>query len=39
MFSFIKQLFIISLSFRKCLAIKSVLLNNEPCIIKTTVID
>ena len=39
MFSLIKQVFIVLLSFSKSLAIKCVSLNNEPCMIRPTLID
>ena len=39
MFWLIKQVFIALLSFSGFLATKYVSLNNEPCMIRTTVID
>ena len=39
MFSLIKQVFIVLLSFSKSLAIKCVSLNNEPCTIRPFLID
>ena len=39
MFSVIKQVFIILLSFSSSLATKCVSLNDEPCIVRSTIID
>ena len=39
MFSVIKQVFIILLSFSSFLATKCVSLNDEPCIVRSTIID
>ena len=39
MFSLIKQVFIVLLSFSEHLTTKCVSLNDEPCMIKPTVID
>ena len=39
MFSVIKQVFIILLSFSNSLATKCVSLNDEPCIVRSTIID
>ena len=39
MFSVIKQVFIILLSFSSSLATKYVSLNDEPCIVRSTIID
>ena len=39
MFGFIKQVFIVLLSFRGSLATKCISLNNEPCLTNTTIID
>ena len=39
MLSLIKQVFTALLSFSECLATKCMSLNNEPCMVRTTVID
>ena len=39
MFTLIKQVFIVLLSFSSSLASKCVLLNDEPCMIRPTLID
>ena len=39
MFSLVRQVFIILLSFDKFLTNKCVSLNHEPCMVKTTFID
>ena len=39
MFSVIKQVFIILLSFSSSLATNCVSLNDEPCIVRSTIID
>ena len=39
MFSIIKQVFIVLLSFTESLAIKCVSLNNEPCMVRHTLIN
>ena len=39
MFSVIKQVFMILLSFSSSLATKCVSLNDEPCIVRSTIID
>ena len=39
MFSFIKQVFIVLLSFSKSLAAKCLFLNGEPCMVKPTVVN
>ena len=39
MFSLIKQVFIVLLSFNKFLARKCLFLNDEPCMIRSTLID
>ena len=39
MFGLIIEVFIVSLSFSGSLATKSVSLNNEPCLIRCTLID
>ena len=39
MFSVIKQVFIILVSFSSSLATKCVSLNDEPCIVRSTIID
>ena len=39
MFSFIKQVFIVLLSFSKSLAAKCLFLNGEPCMVKPTLVN
>ena len=39
MFNLIKQVFIVLLSFSESLATKYLFLNNEPCMIRPTIID
>ena len=39
MFSFIKQIFLVFLSFSSSLATKCVSLNNEPCMARPTLLD
>ena len=39
MFNLIKQVFIVLLSFRESLATKCVSLNDEPCVVRPSLID
>ena len=39
MFSLIKQVSIVSLSFSESLATKCLFLNDEPCMVKLTLVD
>ena len=39
MFSLIKQVFIVLLSFSKCLATKCLFLNDETCLVRPTLIN
>ena len=39
MFSLIEQLFIVLLRFSECLATKCLFLNDEPCMVRPTLID